>query len=88
MLTTFFIRKMSFKQSIKNHISKLDGSNFLVGAGKMQAFLRSQGLWNMVRRLEPNLPELGEGSKPDAIALCKKEWLDWSNCDIQAIGII
>jgi Domain of unknown function (DUF4219) len=78
----------SNKQSIKTHVPKLDGLNYQVWAGKMQAFLRSQGLWNMVRGLEPNLPELGKGSKPKHIAFPKKEWLDWSNQDDQAIGII
>jgi Domain of unknown function (DUF4219) len=58
----FFQEKMSSTQSVETHIPKLDGSNFLVWAGKMQAFLRLQGLWNMVRGLEPNLPELSEGS--------------------------
>ena len=42
----------------------------------------------MVRGTEQNPPKLGEGSKPDAIALCKKERIEWSNCDNQAIGII
>jgi hypothetical protein len=50
--------------------------------------LRLQGLWNMVRGLEPNPPELGKGSKPEHIAICHKKWLDWSNCDDQEIGII
>ena len=42
----------------------------------------------MVRGIEQNPPELGEGSKPDAIALHKKERIEWSNRDDQAIGII
>jgi gag-polypeptide of LTR copia-type len=89
MLTTFPSEKMSSnKQSIETHVPKLDSSNFLVWTGKMQVFLRSQGLWNMARGLKPNPPKLGEGSKPDAIAFCYKEWLDWSNCNNQAIGII
>jgi Domain of unknown function (DUF4219) len=54
-----FHRKMSSnnKQSIKTHMPKLDSSNYQVWAGKMTVFLRSQGLWNMVRGFEPNLPE-------------------------------
>jgi Domain of unknown function (DUF4219)/gag-polypeptide of LTR copia-type len=85
-----FRRKMSSnnKQSVEIHISKLDGLNYQVWAGKMQAYLRSQGLWNMVRSSEPNLPELGESSKPKHVAFHKKEWMDWSNWDDQAIGII
>jgi Domain of unknown function (DUF4219) len=78
----------SNKQSIKTHISKLDGLNYQVWSGKMQAFLRLQGLWNMVRGSEPNLPELAEGSKPEHIAFCKREHTNWSNCDDQAIGLI
>jgi hypothetical protein len=54
----------------------------------MQAFLRSQGLWNMVRDSEANPPKLAEGAKPEHIAFRKKERLDWSNRDDQAIGII
>jgi hypothetical protein len=42
----------------------------------------------MVRGFEPNPPELGEGFKPEHIAFHKKEWMEWSNCDDQAIGII
>jgi hypothetical protein len=75
-------------QSIKVHVPKLDSSNYQVWAGKMQAFSRLQGLWNMVRGSEPNLPKLGEGSRPKHIAFHKKEWMDWSNHDDQAIGII
>jgi Domain of unknown function (DUF4219) len=78
----------SNNQSIETHVSKLDGSNFQVWAGKMQVYLRLQGLWNMVRSLEPNTPELGEGFKPEYVAFHKKEWLDWSNRDNQEIGII
>ena len=89
MLTTFFLsEKMSSKQSVENHIPKLDGSNFLVWSGKMQAYLRSQGLWNMVKGSEQNPPNLGEGSKPDTIALCRREKIEQSNHDNQAIGII
>ena len=84
----FSLEKMSSKQSVETHIPKLDGSNFLVWSGKMQAYLRSQGLWNMVRGMEQNPPDLGKGSKPDAIALCKKERIEWSNHDNQVIGII
>ena len=80
--------KMSSKQSVEMHIPKLDGSNFQVWSRKMQAYLRSQGLWNMVRGMQQNPPELGKGSKPDAIALRKKEKIEWSNCDEQVIGII
>jgi hypothetical protein len=78
----------SNKQSVKTHVPKLDSLNYLVWAGKMQAFLRLQGLWNMVRGSEPNPPELGEGSKPEHITFCKKECTDWSNHDDQAIGLI
>jgi hypothetical protein len=78
----------SNKQSIETHIPKLDGSNFLVWAEKMQVFSRSQGLWNMVRGLKQNPPELGKGSKPEHTALYCKEQLDWSNYDDQAFGII
>jgi Domain of unknown function (DUF4219) len=79
MLTTFFAEKMSSnnKQFVKAHVPKLDGLNYQVWAGKMQAYLRSQGLWNM----ENNPPNLAEGSKLKHIAFCKKERLDWSNCD-------
>jgi Domain of unknown function (DUF4219) len=85
-----FHRKMSSnnKQSVEVHIPKLDSLNYQVWAGKMQAFLRSQGLWNMVRDSESNLPKLGKGAKPEHIAFHKKEWLDWSNHDDQAINII
>ena len=54
----------------------------------MQVYLRLQGLWNMVRGMEQNQPDLGKGSKPAAIALHKKERIEWSNHDNQAIGII
>jgi hypothetical protein len=85
-----FYRKMSSnnKQSVKTHVSKLDGLNYQVWSGKMQAFLRSQGLWNMVRGSEPNLPELAADSKPEHIAFRRKEHIEWSNCDNQAIGLI
>jgi Domain of unknown function (DUF4219) len=78
----------SNKQSIKVHIPKLDSSNYQVWAGKMQAFLRSQGLWNMVRGSEPNPPKLGRGAKPEHVTFHKKKQMDWSNHDDQAIGII
>jgi Domain of unknown function (DUF4219) len=85
-----FCRKMSSnnKQSIETHVPQLDGSNYQVWAGKMMVYLRSQGLWNMVRGSEPNLPELAADSKPEHIAFCRKKRLDWSNCDNQAIVII
>jgi gag-polypeptide of LTR copia-type len=54
----------------------------------MMVYLRSQGLWNMVRGFEPSLPELAADSKPKHIAFYRKERLDWSNHDNQAIGII
>jgi hypothetical protein len=76
------------KQSVKTHVPKLDGSNYQVWSGKMQAFLRSQGLWNMVRGSEPNPPELAADSKPEHIAFHRKEHTDWSNRDNQAIGLI
>jgi Domain of unknown function (DUF4219) len=69
------------KQSIETHIPKLDGSNYQVWAGKMQVYLRLQGLWNMVRGSEPNLPKLAEGAKPKHVTFCKKKRLNWSNHD-------
>jgi Domain of unknown function (DUF4219) len=70
-----FCRKMSSnnKQSIETHIPKLDGSNYQVWSGKIQAFLRLQGLWNMVRGSKPNPPESAADSKPKHIAFCRKE---------------
>jgi Domain of unknown function (DUF4219) len=76
------------KWSIKTHVPKLDGSNFQVWSGKMQVFLRLQGLWNMVRGFEPNLPEFAVDSKPKHIAFHRKECIEWSNHDDQAIGLI
>jgi hypothetical protein len=78
----------SNKQSVQAHIPKLDGSNYQVWSGKMQVFLRSQGLWNMVRESEPNLLKLAMDSKPKHIAFCRKERTEWSNHDDQAIGPI
>jgi gag-polypeptide of LTR copia-type/Domain of unknown function (DUF4219) len=85
-----FLKKMSSnnKQSIETHIPKLDRLNYQVWSRNMQAFLRSQGLWNMVRGSEPNLPELAADSKPKHIAFCRKERTEWSNHDDQAIGLI
>jgi gag-polypeptide of LTR copia-type len=78
----------SSKQFVENHVPKLDSLNYQVWAGKMQAFLRSQGFWNIVRKSESSPPDLAEGFKPEHIALCKKERNDWSNQDDQAIGLI
>jgi hypothetical protein len=85
-----FHRKMSSnnKQSIKTHVPKLDNLNYQVWAGKMMAFLRLQGLWNMVRGSELNLPELAADSKPEHIAFHRKERIEWSNHDNPAIGLI
>jgi Domain of unknown function (DUF4219) len=70
-----FHRKMSSnnKQFVEIHIPTLDSSNYQVWAGKMQVYLRLQGLWNKVRGSEPNLPELGEGSKPELCEGSKPE---------------
>ena len=76
-------------KSVEAHVPILDGANYQVWAVKMTAFLRSQGLWNIVRSIESNPPELDPAVyKPVDIAIRNKERLEWSNRDDQALGAI
>jgi len=76
-------------KSVEAHVPVLDGANYQIWAVRMTAFLRSQGLWNIVKAIKGNPPELDPAtSKPEQLIVHAKERLDWSNRDDQALGAI
>ena len=73
-------------KSIEVLVPCLNGSSYHVWFLAMEAFFKSQGLWSLVSSLKVIPAELTEGASATTIATYPQKWLNWSNCNDQAIG--